>query len=123
MLKKEDRLAARSYQFNKLIENGYKRETYNDLDFFTIEDKGFFTLKVFRGTSANHIEYINYRTEERRADVIANYKSRYHAILKYKEEQKIINKGKTSSHAGASAAIKAELKVISTQLFRLKMSK
>ncbi len=105
---KEGRLQSRQYQFNKLIEAGYVQETYKGLDFFTVNDGKYFTLKVFRGTSANHVEYCNYRTEERRAEVIQQYKDGYERQLKWKEEQKA--KGQTSSHAGAAAAIKAELK-------------
>lgn len=106
---KEARLKSREYQFNYMIEKGYKRETYKELDFFTHDDK-YFTLKVFSGTSSNHVEYVNYRTAERRAEIIQNYKNNYERNLTWKAEQKEKNKGKSSSHAAASAAIKAELK-------------
>lgn len=110
-LTKESRQTSRSYQFNALIEQGYLQETYKEIDFFTKEDQ-YFTLKVFRGTGANHVEYINYRTAARRSEVIQNYKSNYDRRLTYKAEQKVINKGKSSNHAGAAAAIKAELKTL-----------
>lgn len=109
-LTKESRLQSRQYQFNKLIETGYIRETYKDLEFFTLNDGKYFTLKVFKGTGANHVEYVNYRTEERRAEVIKRYKDNYEMGLKWKAEQKEKNKGKSSSHAAAAAAIKEELK-------------
>lgn len=109
---KESRLKSRDYQFNKLIEAGYIRETYKEIDFFTINNGKYFTLKVYRGTGANHVEYVNYRTEERRAKVIQNYKSNYDSRQDYKAEQKIKNKGKLSSHAAAAAAIKAELSTL-----------
>lgn len=105
---KEGRLKARQYQFDKLTEAGYSRETYKALDFFTLYDGKYFTLKVFKGSGANHLEYINYRTEERRSEVIQNYKNNQDSHEKYKADQKA--KGYVSSHAGAAAAIKAELK-------------
>jgi len=109
---KESRLKSRDYQFTKLIESGYIRETYKEIDFFTINNGKYFTLKVYMGTGANHVEYVNYRTEERRAEVIQNYKSNYDRRQDYKAEQKIKNKGKLSSHAAAAAAIKTELSTI-----------
>ncbi|MDU9792292.1 hypothetical protein, partial [Helicobacter pylori] len=60
---KESRLKSRDYQFTKLIEAGYIRETYKEIDFFTINNGKYFPLKVYRGTGANHVEYVNYRTE------------------------------------------------------------
>ncbi len=106
---KENRQAVRAAEFAALITAGYTQETYKELDFFTKDDQ-FFTLKVFRGTGANHVEFVNYRTAERRAEVIQNYKNNYERNLTWKAEQKEKNKGKSSSHAAASAAIKAELK-------------
>ncbi len=106
---KESRLNSRAYQFNKLIEAGYLQEIYKEVDFFTKEEGKYFTLKVFHGTAANHTEHVNYRTAERRAEVIQNYKNNYDSRQQYKAEQKIKNKGKLSQHAAASAAIKAEL--------------
>jgi len=91
---KESRQQSRDYQFTALINKGYERETYKELDFFTINEGQYFTLKVYRGTAANHIEYVNYRTEQRRAEVIQNYKNSYDRSLAYKEEQKQANNGK-----------------------------
>src|SRR5690606_21503340 len=108
-LTKESRLSSRAYQFSKLIEAGYLQETYKELDFFTHDGDKYFTLKVFKGTGANHVEYCNYRTAERRSEIINNYKRNYDSRQAYKAEQKVKNKGKLSSHAAASAAIKAEL--------------
>lgn len=104
---KASRDAAREYQFKSLIDSGFIRETYKGLDFFTKTDGKYFTLKVFRGNAAKHEEYINYRSLESRSAVIQNYKSNYERRAAYKAEQKA--KGYTSSHAGASAAVKAEL--------------
>jgi len=108
-LTKESRLNSRGAQFTSLINNGYSQETYKGVDFFTKDEDKYFTLKVYWGTGANHIEYINYRTRERRAEVIQNYKNNWDRRQTYKAEQKEKNKGKSSSHAGAAAAIKAEL--------------
>jgi len=108
-LTKDSRLTSRAYQFSKLIEAGYLQETYKGVDFFTKDEGKYFTLKVFHGTAANHTEYMNYRTAERRAEIINNYKANYDSRQTYKAEQKIKNKGKLSSHAAAAAAIKAEL--------------
>jgi len=108
-LTKESRLSSRAYQFSKLIEAGYLQETYKGVDFFSKDEGKYFTLKVYWGTGANHIEYINYRTAESRAEKIQNYKNNWDRRQTYKAEQKEKNKGKSSSHAGAAAAIKAEL--------------
>lgn len=106
-LTKASRDASRAAQFESLLNNGYTRETYKGLDFFTKEDSKYFTLKVYWGNAANHQEYKNYHSAERRAEVMQNYKDNYDSRQAYKAEQKA--KGQTSSHAGASAAIKAEL--------------
>lgn len=108
-LTKDSRLNSRAYQFSKLLEDGYVQETYKELDFFTIDSDKYFTLKVFKGTGANHVEYVNYRTAERRAEIIQNWKTNYDSRLSFKEDQKIKNKGKMSNHAAAAAAIKVEL--------------
>lgn len=107
---KESRLKSREYQFTKLIESGYTQISYKELDFFTKEEGKYFTLKVFRGTAAHHELYMNYHTAERREETMQNYKNNYDRRQTYKAEQKEANKGKSSTHAGASAAIKAELK-------------
>ena len=107
-LTKESRNKSREIQFRMLLGNGFKQETYLGLDFFTKDESGFFTLKVYRGNAANHEEYINYRSKEKRDLIIQNYKTNYDNRLKYKAEQKA--KGtQVSSHAQAAAAVKAEL--------------
>lgn len=75
LLTKQSRLDSIAAQFENLEKNGYQKETYKNLTFWTKPDGQFFTLKVFRGASSNHIEYRNYRSEERRAQVIAEYKA------------------------------------------------
>jgi hypothetical protein len=106
-LTKSSREESRAYQFKALLDGGFAQETYKKLDFFTKQDGKYFTLKVFRGTSANHEEYKNYNSAERRQEVVENYKRNYESREAFKAEQKA--KGYTSSHAGASASIKAEL--------------
>ena len=74
-LTKESRNKSREIQFRMLLGNGFKQETYLGLDFFTKDESGFFTLKVYRGNAANHEEYINYRSKEKRDLIIQNYKN------------------------------------------------
>lgn len=106
---KEDRTKSRNTQFEYLLREGYSRETYKALDIFTNFQHGKYYLKVFRGTAANHEAYFCYRTEEQRSEAVQRYKSSFDRTETYKAEAKIRNKGKSSSHAAASAAIKAEL--------------
>ena len=106
---KQNRIESREYQFNYLIKNGYKRETYKTLDFFTLDQEGKYLLKVYRGTSAKCEAYYSYRTLEQRGDAIQRYKTGLDSREAWKSEQKEKNKGKSSSHAGAAAAIKQEL--------------
>lgn len=108
-LTKEDRTNSRNTQFEYLLREGYSRETYKALDIFTNFQHGKYYLKVFKGTAANHEAYFCYRTEEQRAEAVQRYKSSFDRTEAYKAEAKIRNKGKSSSHAAASAAIKAEL--------------
>ena len=103
------RTAAREAEFAYLLKNGYQQQTYKGLDFFTKDGGKYFTLKVFKGTAANHIEYINYRTAESRTAKIEQYKQGYDRQTAWKAEQKEKNKGKSSSHAATAAAIKKEL--------------
>lgn len=109
-LTKASREASRNAQFDYLVKNGYTRETYKGLDFFSKNEGKYFTLKVYRGTAANAEHFVNYRTEERRAEIIQNFKNNYDSREEYKAEQKIKNNGKLSSHAATAAAIREELK-------------
>ena len=76
-LTKESRLSSRAAQFTSLLNAGYIQETFKGVDFFTKDEGKYFTLKVYWGTGANHIEYVNYRSAERRAEVIQNYKDNW----------------------------------------------
>lgn len=109
-LTKESRLKSRENQFTYLVNNGYTRETYKALDFFTKDEGKYFALKIFRGTAANHELYMHYHTAERRAAVIQQYKDGHERREAWKVEQKEKNKGKSSSHAAAAAMIRKELK-------------
>lgn len=104
---KADRLAYQNAQFETLLKAGYSRETYKGLEFFTKNDNGFL-LKVFRGSAAHHVEYVNYRSEERRAEVIKNYKLNHDRREQYKAELKA--NPKASSAENCAAAIREELK-------------
>lgn len=105
---KESRLRSRQVQFDSLLKAGYSQETYKGVDFFTNMNGKYFTLKVFHGTAANHTEYVNYRSEERRNEVIQNYKDNWDRNQQYKAELKA--NPKKSSAANCAAAIRTELK-------------
>jgi len=107
---KQNRIESREYQFNRLLAQGYKRETYKILDIFTLDEGSKYLLKVYRGTSAKCEAYYSYRTAEQRGEAIQRYKAGLDRRDAWKAEQKEKNKGKSSSHAGAAAAIKQELK-------------
>jgi Large polyvalent protein associated domain 29 len=105
---KENRLKSQEFQFNSLINSGYTREDYKGLKIFTKNDVKYFTLKVFKDEASHHIQYMNYPSEERRAQAIQGYKEGYDRQKAYKAEQK---KNKTLSTAANTAkAIREELK-------------
>ena len=108
---KQNRIESREHQFKHLLNvYGYKRETYKILDLFTLDEGSKYLLKVYRGTSAKCEAYYSYRTAEQRGEAIQRYKAGLDRREAWKAEQKEKNKGKSSSHAGAAAAIKQELK-------------
>ena len=107
LLTKQSRENSRQYQFEQLIKDGYTREDYKDLQIFARFTD--FYLKVFRGTSSNHILYIRFRNAEALSARISQLKASTDSREKYKAEQKEKNKGHKSSHAATAAAIKAEL--------------
>lgn len=109
-LTKDSRQQSRDYQFKHLIEQGYTQETYKGLDFFAQQDGKYFTLKVFKGTGANHIHFMNYRTEDSRNKAVEQFKQGHDRQETYKAEQKEKYKGQKSRHAAAAAAIRSELK-------------
>lgn len=107
---KQNRIESREHQFNHLVKvYGYTRETYKTLELFTLDQGNKYLLKVYRGTSAKCEAYYSYRTPEQRGEAIQRYKTGLDSREAWKAEQKEKNKGKSSSHAAASAAIKAEL--------------
>lgn len=105
---KAGRLELQKYQFDTLINNGYKREDYGDLIIFTMTDDTSTWLKVFRGTAAKEIEYKRYRTEAQAVEKIRNMKSSHDRSKTYKAELKA-NPTKSSS-ANCATAIREELK-------------
>lgn len=107
---KEDRLNSQKYQFESLLNSGYTQETYKGLNIFTKAEGKYFTLKIFKNTASHHIQYMNYRSEESRAQAIQGYKDSFDRNQAYKAELKA--NPKKSSAANASAAIKAELKTV-----------
>jgi hypothetical protein len=107
---KEQRTNAQEAQFTNLLNNGYSREDYKGLKIFTKNDGKYFTLKLFRNNGAHAIQYMNYRTEERRAEAIQGYKKSYDRNETYKAEAKA---NKTiSTHANTASAIRTELKTL-----------
>ena len=110
---KQARTQSREYQFNILIQNGFKRETYKGLEIFTKDEadpiRPRYLLKVFIGTAAHAYKYLNYRTEKDRDIAIFNLMQSYDRRQTFKAEQKEKNKGKSSSHAAAASSVKSEL--------------
>jgi hypothetical protein len=105
---KENRLKIREMEFNRLAENGHKKEAYKDVVFFTKNDDGKLFLNVFIGTSTKQENRFYYRSEERRQEVIDGYKK----SADYREQRKKDTAGnkKLSSQAAAAKAIREELK-------------
>ena len=104
---KEAREASRAAQFAYLIKTGYEQTDYKNLVVFTHPTE--FILKSFWGTAANHSDFIRYRTAEQMTAKVKELIEAADRREAWKAEQKEKNKGKSSSHAAASAAIKAEL--------------
>jgi hypothetical protein len=108
LLTKADREQSREAQFSRLIAAGFVRETYKKLDFFIRPTEKGFDLKVFSGTSSNHIGYSSYSTPHAIDAAINTYKKNHDRTEAWKAERKA---NKTlSTAANASAAIKSELK-------------
>ena len=104
-LTKASREASRAAQFSCLISDGYTQETYKSVEIFTKN----LLLKTFHGTAANHTDFIQFRTIERLREKVQEVKDNLDRLEAWKAKQKEENKGKKTSHAAASAAIKAEL--------------
>lgn len=107
MITRADREQSRQYQFEALQKNGYQKTEYKNVVIFWHPTD--LILKSFWGTAANHSDFIRYRTIERLNQKIEEIKQSADIREKYAQERKEKNKGYKSSHAAASAAIKAEL--------------
>jgi len=105
---KKQRLDLQAYQFNQLIEKGYKREDYNGLMIFKMIDSDSTWLKIFRGTASKEILYKRYRTEEQANQQIKWSKANADRRQAYKEELKA-NPTKSSA-SNCATAIREELK-------------
>lgn len=105
LIKKADRLAARQYQFDRMIKEGYDQEEYKSLTFFVKDDNGKYYLRMFNGTSSKDYYWKYFRTSEQRAEHITKEKG----YTDRAEEYKKANPKRTSSHAGAAKTLKAEL--------------
>ena len=104
---KEAREASRAAQFAYLIKTGYEQTDYKNLVVFAHPAE--LLLKTYWGTAARHTDFFKYRTAEQMNNKIVELKATADRREAWKAEQKEKNKGKKSSHAAASAAIKAEL--------------
>lgn len=106
--KKSDRLAILNGYFQNLLGKGYTQETYKDLNLFTLKDDKGYTLKVFRGTSTNAINYTLYRSEERMLQAVKGHKD----SADYREKRKAEEKANPtkSTAANTAVAIRQELK-------------
>ena len=104
---KEAREASRAAQFAYLIKNGYEQTDYKNLVVFAHPAE--LLLKTYWGTAARHTDFFKYRTAEQMNNKIVELKATADRREAWKAEQKEKNKGKSSSHAAASAAIKADL--------------
>ena len=82
-------------------------EVYKAVTIFTHETE--LMLKTFHGTAANHTDFFRYRSLNQLLAKVEKVKQSADTAEKWKAQRKEENKGKTSSHAGAAAAIKAEL--------------
>ncbi len=105
---KEQRLKLQNYQFNQLIEKGYKREDYNGIIIFKKVDSDSTWLKIFKGTSTKELLYKRYRKEEQANDQIKQSKANADRRQAYKAELKA-NPTKSSA-ANCATAIREELK-------------
>ncbi len=104
---KENRLKLLEYQFNSLIEKGFKKSVYKDLTIFVnLNDRP--TLKIFCGTSTKPILFYWYRSVERLNEALEKTKE----IADIREKRKLDAAGnkKLSGHAAAAKAIRNELK-------------
>ena len=107
LITKSDRMAVRQYEFDKMAREGYDREDYKSLVFFTKDDGAKYFLRMFRGTSSKDFYWKYFRSAEQRAESVARQKEYEDKGEAYKAEQKA--KKQTSEHAGAAKALKAEL--------------
>jgi len=109
LLTKEDRLRVQAADFASLEAHGYTKEVWKGLIFWSKDEGKYFSLKTYKENAAHPIDYRYYRSEQERAQVIANYKANFDRRAEYKAEQK--SKGKQlSNQAQAAQAIREELK-------------
>lgn len=106
---KQQREDLRQSEFNRLIENGATRTQYKTLDIFTWSDDISHFIKVFKGTSTNAFIFYRYKSQQDRDNCLQRTKNTEDQRESWKAEQKEKNKGKSSTHAAAAAAIRTEL--------------
>jgi hypothetical protein len=105
---KEKREKSREYQFNYLQQKGFIRQDYKSAVIFHHPE--LLQIKTYHGTAANHTEYIQFRTIAALLAKIEKVKENADSREQWKAKQKEENKGRTSRHAAAAAALREELK-------------
>lgn len=102
--------------FKRKVENGYAHEVYKGLNILTKHEttQDCYFLEVYRNKSTKPITNYYYKAADyqRYLKRIQECKDSYDRSIAFKAEQKVLNKGKQSSHAAAASAIKAELKTL-----------
>lgn len=112
LLTTASRQAAKSGRLQVLATYGATVEEAPGITLATWErgtDRQLFSLEYWEGNAGNST-YITYQSEARRTQVIENLKAHAARKIEYKARRKEENKGKSSGHAAAAAAIKEALK-------------
>lgn len=105
---KADREAVQKASIEHAIKTGWKLEEYKTLKILTSDRNNLIMLKIFSGSSSNHLIYRRYRTEEARQTEINNVKNNHDTHEKYKAEKRA--KKEKSSTAQTAEAIRKDLK-------------
>jgi hypothetical protein len=105
---KANRLQLLQAQFESLVQKGYKKEVYGELNIFILINENQVYLKVFRGTSTNPIVYTSFSNIDRLEAKVKDLKASHDRSKSYKEELK--NNPIKSCAANCATAIREELK-------------
>lgn len=108
---KAKREAARNANFAWLVNNGYTRETFKDLEIFTRFTGKYFELKIFSGTGAHAVVNELFRTEADRTKKIEDQKDWSIRKETYKAERKEkmkLSKAEAEKKAKAGETVEAD---------------